>query len=285
MNSRLRIKWYKNERTKASPRSSLSRSKRRSTPIRRVAGTATLAEHAQTQSRDQAYYEITPRELKHRQSHSNKPRVTLNLGGDNLIFYPDGDHRTRRINQSLSNHALGGSYKFQTMKNFANEFSFALPPETERKRRSSRQRMSSITDRSLSFNRAKSEIARQHRRDGVRKSQTTRIMELDPQNIRKVQEPNATKTVEQFMIPEGMAGTESSLGGQPSRPSLKWELSQSSSPRDKVKLFEQAMKYRFKLEDIGKYSQRLKSKDVNWKFERSAMGKIIPSDAARMKRL
>lgn len=45
------------------------------------------------------------------------------------------------------------------------------------------------------------------------------------------------------------------------------------------------MKYRFRLDDIGKYSQRLKYKDINWKFERSAMGKIIPRDEARAKRL
>ena len=45
------------------------------------------------------------------------------------------------------------------------------------------------------------------------------------------------------------------------------------------------MKYRFKLEDISKYSQRLKHRDIDWKFERSAMGKLVPSDAARMKRL
>ena len=86
------------------------------------------------------------------------------------------------------------------------------------------------------------------------------------------------------MIPEGMAGTESSPGGQHSQPSLRWELSEGS-PRDRSRCYEQAMKYRFKLDDISKYSQRLKYKDINWKFERSAMGKIIPSDEARMKRL
>lgn len=50
-----------------------------------------------------------------RQSHSNQPRVTLNVGGDNLVFYPDGHHsinrEMRRSRKSLSNRALGGSYK------------------------------------------------------------------------------------------------------------------------------------------------------------------------------
>ena len=125
----------------------------------------------------------------------------------------------------------------QTMKNFANEFSFTLPPETERKRRSSTKRTNSMTNRSLTINRAQSEIARQTRREGERKSQTSRVMELDPQYIRKVQEPNAVKTIEQFMIPEGMAGTESSLGDYPSGRISKLNLSQMSSPRERIKLF------------------------------------------------
>jgi hypothetical protein len=74
----------------------------------------------------------------------------------------------RRTNQSLSNRVLGGSYKFQTMKNFANDFSFALPAETERQR-SSRRRLSSHTG-SLTFYRAQSEIARQQQRESLRQS-------------------------------------------------------------------------------------------------------------------
>lgn len=167
------------------------------------------------------------------------------------------------------------------MKNFANDFSFTLPPETERRRLSSSKRRMSTN---MSMNRAKSEIARQQQRDGARQSQKTRIMELDAHNIVKVQEPAATKTVEQYMIPEGMAGTESSLGIL-SQPSLKWELSDGSSPRDWQKVYEASKRYKFKLDDISKYSQRLKPKDMNWKFERSAMGKLIPSDEARMRRL
>jgi hypothetical protein len=79
-------------------------------------------------------------------------------------------------------------------------------------------------------------------------------MELDPENIKKVQEPNPKKTVEQYMIPEGMTGTESSPGGRGSRPSLRWELSEGSSPRDRAKAYEAAKNYRFRLDDISKYS-------------------------------
>lgn len=40
-----------------------------------------------------------------------------------------------------------------------------------------------------------------------------------------------------------------------------------------ARVFQKAMTYRFKLNDIGKYSSSLKCKDTTWRFQRSATGK------------
>lgn len=78
---------------------------------------------------DSRQWQRTPREGKQRQSSQNRPKVTLNVGGDNLVFYPDWRKTSRKkFNQSHSNLALGNSYGYQTMKNFQNDFSFTLPP-------------------------------------------------------------------------------------------------------------------------------------------------------------
>ena len=42
------------------------------------------------------------------------------------------------------------------------------------------------------------------------------------------------------------------------------------------RVFNNAMKYRFKLNDISKYSGTLNTKDTSWKFLRSATGKYTP---------
>ena len=36
------------------------------------------------------------------------------------------------------------------------------------------------------------------------------------------------------------------------------------------------LNYKFKLDDLSKYSQKLKFKDINWKIKLSALGKKIP---------
>lgn len=46
---------------------------------------------------------------------------------------------------------------------------------------------------------------------------------------------------------------------------------------------EKALKYTFKLEDMSKYSQRLRHKDINWKIKLSALGKKIPDIKLRKK--
>lgn len=51
------------------------------------------------------------------------------------------------------------------------------------------------------------------------------------------------------------------------------------------KLKDKAMNYKFNLHDIGKYSSKLKFKDLNWKLCTSALGKEIPDDAERRKTL
>lgn len=42
------------------------------------------------------------------------------------------------------------------------------------------------------------------------------------------------------------------------------------------RVFEQAKSYRFKMNDISKYSQTLNSKDTLWKFQLSAQGRKTP---------
>lgn len=46
---------------------------------------------------------------------------------------------------------------------------------------------------------------------------------------------------------------------------------------------EKGLKYTFKLEDLSKYSQRLRHKDINWKIKLSALGKKIPDIKLRKK--
>ena len=48
---------------------------------------------------------------------------------------------------------------------------------------------------------------------------------------------------------------------------------------------QQGLDYKFKLADIGKYSQRLNYKDMDWKMKRSALGKIVPNEEERRKKL
>jgi len=50
-------------------------------------------------------------------------------------------------------------------------------------------------------------------------------------------------------------------------------------------LMKKALNYKFRLEDIGKYSSKLRFKDINWKLKRSALGKVIPDNLGREKRL
>ena len=47
----------------------------------------------------------------------------------------------------------------------------------------------------------------------------------------------------------------------------------------------QGMNYKFKLEDLYKYSSKLKYKDINWKIKLSALGKVIPDVKKRKKLL
>ena len=46
-----------------------------------------------------------------------------------------------------------------------------------------------------------------------------------------------------------------------------------------------ALDYQFTIKDLTKYSQFLKPSDGNFKFERSALGKIVPELSARKIRL
>ena len=82
-------------------------------------------------------------------------------------------------------------------------------------------------------------------------SQTYRIMDLDANNIRKVQEMQDDNTCRKYMIPEGMEPSEDRL----SLPSMKWRLSEDDSPEEKKKYFyEKAKNYRFNINDLHKYS-------------------------------
>lgn len=59
-------------------------------------------------------------------------------------------------------------------------------------------------------------------------------MDLDAHHIRKVQEMADARTCHKFMIPEGMEPSEDRL----SLPSMKWRLSEDSSPVDMKKVYE-----------------------------------------------
>ena len=47
----------------------------------------------------------------------------------------------------------------------------------------------------------------------------------------------------------------------------------------------QGLDYKFQLKDLHLYSQKLKFKDINWILKRTALGKQIPTDKEREKKL
>ena len=67
-------------------------------------------------------------------------------------------------------------------------------------------------------------------------------------------------------------------------------ISSESSMRSDLKvknqtLYDNGQNYRFKLNDLNKYSMTLKFKDMSKLLERSALGKVVPQDEERRKRL
>ena len=60
------------------------------------------------------------------------------------------------------------------------------------------------SNRSHSVSKVQSEVGRLQRREKQRMSQTFHVMELDSNNIRKVQELADVNTCKKYMIPEGM---------------------------------------------------------------------------------
>jgi hypothetical protein len=91
-------------------------------------------------------------------------------------------------------------------------------------------------------------------------------------------------------VPEGMAANPKrvlrNLDSNAGRESLSershMKLTKGVKATD---LKNQGLNYRFKLHDLKKYSQRLKPRDSKFKFERSALGKIIPEAGERRKKL
>ncbi len=61
--------------------------------------------------------------------------------------------------------------------------------------------------------------------------------------------------------------------------------SKSTVTKANPPLMKKVLNYKFRQEDIGKYSSKLKFKDINWKLKRSALGKVIPENFEREKRL
>ena len=91
-----------------------------------------------------------------------------------------------------------------------------------------------------------------------------------------------------YQIPEGMTpDIKKTLKSIGSKKSLNDQsIAKATVGQDAKKLLKKGLKYKFKLNDLGKYSQNLKFKDINtFKLERSALGKIIPDETERRKRL
>lgn len=115
-------------------------------------------------------------------------------------------------------------------------------------------------------------------------------MELDADHAAKVREIKHVAT-KAYYVPEGMTSRKASCPLTDSGPSLL--LSDHSHAGlypgnakklvDPKTLMNQGLAYKFKLDDLGKYSQRLKYKDR--KFKKSALGKDIPEVDDRERRL
>lgn len=74
------------------------------------------------------------------------------------------------------------------------------------------------------------------------------------------------------------------MGSKKSLNSLK--LNKPTAAEDAKKMMKKGLKYKFKLNDLNKYHKNLKFKDINaFKLNRSALGKVIPDETERRKRL
>ena len=52
---------------------------------------------------------------------------------------------------------------------------------------------------------------------------------------------------------------------------------------NKENLMRQGLDYTFKLQDLDKYSKKLRFKDINWQLKKTALGKALPNDVERNK--
>lgn len=132
----------------------------------------------------------------------------------------------------------------------------------------------------------KSEVNRVLRRNDFGKTQK---MELDGTNKAKMRFRESTRDPS-LLIPEGMtADPRRELLSRESRSYSDFCGSQASSRLSEAqrahRLLKKGMEYKFKLSDLNKYSSNLRVKDLNWKLNRSALGKVIPNVNKRKKEL
>ena len=132
---------------------------------------------------------------------------------------------------------------------------------------------------------AQSELVRQKQR---LKGNKKRKLNLDKHHLQQLKEPESIRNPA-LLHPEGYStdhkkdleifsqvAKKKATRREPDDPNPMRASSAQSTMR-------QGLHYKFKLEDLSKYSSKLKYKDINWKIKLSALGKQVPDVKERKK--
>ena len=142
-----------------------------------------------------------------------------------------------------------------------------------------------------------SELQRIKQRDATR-SQSKARFNLDPVHLEKLKDPANARDYSLY-IPEGMSpdpkkalrGLSSAVKDLRKSYGNRSQLSNRSLSNPSwgdypENIKKKGLSYKFKLNDLGKYSKTLRPNDIkNFKFSSSALGKIIPDESARRRKL
>ena len=110
------------------------------------------------------------------------------------------------------------------------------------------------------------------------------MVNLDKHHLRELKKPEGMRN-RSLYLPEGLSADPKRdldrISAYPkARPLEKPFPTRTSSARQ---TFREGLKYKFQLQDLSKYSARLRPTDINWKIKLTALGKVIPDINTRKK--
>ena len=111
------------------------------------------------------------------------------------------------------------------------------------------------------------------------------MINLDKQHLKQIKNPIGARN-KSLYIPEGLAADPKTaldmlqVKSNKQRPREKSFPTRTGSAKSTMR---KGLDYRFQLQDLNKYSQKLRYKDINWKLKLTALGKVIPDVKTRKK--